>query len=171
MKTCPRCMVDKEETEFAISNRTGKVCGVCQPCYEQHYAHLSKSSDYHKDKQRKERNAHKKDKIARGRHFLFEILKSASCMDCGYSNWIALEFDHRDPEQKHDAVTRMVNDGTTLERIKQEVAKCDIVCANCHAIRTANSSGSWRVTLPLNCPRLPEFRHAVLSSPSGTQDR
>lgn len=69
-------------------------------------------------------------------------------MDCGYDNWIALELDHRDPSQKYDAVTRMVNDGTTLDRIKQEVEKCDVVCANCHAIRTAHHSKSWRIMLP-----------------------
>lgn len=153
MKTCPRCTIDKEETEFAISNRTGKVCGVCKPCYEEHYAPLSKPLDYHKDKLRKERNDHKKEKIARSRSFLFEMLRFASCMDCGYNNWIALEFDHRDPELKYDAVTRMVNDGTTLDRIKQEIEKCDVVCANCHAIRTATRCKSWRLSCDSNTNR------------------
>lgn len=170
-KACCYCRKAKEDKEFAISPKTRKMIAVCQQCWDIHYAHRAKSADYHKEKQRQEGKETRKKQVARNRAHLFDLLKEAKCMDCGYSNWIALELDHRDPEQKHDAVTRMVNDGTTLERIKQEVAKCDIVCANCHAIRTANRSGSWRVTQPLNCSMMPEFRHAVHSSPSGTQDR
>lgn len=134
----------KEHEQFAISPRTQLPTKVCVGCWELHYANRAKSSEYHKDKQRKEGRAARKKQIARNREYLRAILDGCSCMDCGYSNWIALELDHRDPSLKYDAVTRMVNDGTTLERIKQEVDKCDIVCANCHTIRTAQRANSWR---------------------------
>lgn len=142
----PKCFIcRKEPTEFAISPRTQQPIKICVPCWDKHYAHLAKSVEYHKEKLKNaERNARKKQ-IARNRRYLLGILKDAKCMDCGYSNWIALELDHRDPALKYHAVSRMVNDGTTLERIKQEIDKCDIVCANCHAIRTAYQCNSWRV--------------------------
>jgi hypothetical protein len=46
-----------------------------------------------------------------------------------------MDFDHRDPRTKWSAVTRMIGRAGTY-RILEEVAKCDIVCANCHRLRT-----------------------------------
>jgi rRNA-processing protein FCF1 len=46
-----------------------------------------------------------------------------------------MDFDHRDPTTKRMAVTRMIGRAGTA-RILEEVAKCDIVCANCHRLRT-----------------------------------
>jgi rRNA-processing protein FCF1 len=46
-----------------------------------------------------------------------------------------MDFDHRDPTTKRIAVTRMIGRAGTA-RILEEVAKCDIVCANCHRLRT-----------------------------------
>ena len=146
-KTCSNCSKDKEENLFATSPRTNKLLKVCQTCWDIHYASMAKSVEHHRDKQRTEGRATRKKQIARNRLFLIEILKGKACIDCGYDNFIALELDHRDPNDKYDSVTRMVNDGTTLERIKQEAAKCDIVCSNCHAIRTAKSCNSWRLTI------------------------
>lgn len=55
------------------------------------------------------------------------------CVDCGYEDSRALEFDHV-PERgvKVANVAEMVG----LRIFWDEVAKCDLVCANCHAIRT-----------------------------------
>jgi hypothetical protein len=46
-----------------------------------------------------------------------------------------MDFDHRDPTSKRSAVTRMIGRAGT-QRILDEAAKCDIVCANCHRLRT-----------------------------------
>ena len=46
----------------------------------------------------------------------------------------AMDFDHRDPSTKVRGVTRMINGST--DRMLAEAAKCDIVCANCHRLRT-----------------------------------
>jgi hypothetical protein len=56
------------------------------------------------------------------------------CVDCGAKNHIVLDFDHI-KEKKYN-VSRMVHDGFSWEAIKKEIAKCEIVCANCHRIRT-----------------------------------
>ncbi|HEX8733821.1 MAG TPA: hypothetical protein VF721_00770 [Pyrinomonadaceae bacterium] len=55
-------------------------------------------------------------------------------MDCGISDWRVLEFDHRDRKTKRINIA----DSTkySLKVAKEEIAKCDIVCANCHNIRT-----------------------------------
>jgi hypothetical protein len=46
-----------------------------------------------------------------------------------------MDFDHRDPSQKRARVTAMIGRAGTA-RILAEAAKCDIVCANCHRVRT-----------------------------------
>jgi hypothetical protein len=45
-----------------------------------------------------------------------------------------MDFDHRDPSTKVLAVSRLINRG--YQTMMAEVAKCDIVCANCHHLRT-----------------------------------
>lgn len=75
-------------------------------------------------------------------------------MDCGYREHpAALDFDHRDPTAK-----RMSSIAKHLTRrwevVLAEIAKCDVVCANCHRIRTAKlitetmtgrpHTGQWR---------------------------
>jgi hypothetical protein len=47
----------------------------------------------------------------------------------------AMDFDHRDPGSKRSAVMRMIGRAGTA-RMLDEVAACDIVCANCHRLRT-----------------------------------
>lgn len=78
-------------------------------------------------------------------HVLTE-LRSVPCLDCGgtFSPY-AMEFDHRDPSAKTHGVMSMVS-RAGIAKILKEVAKCDIVCANCHRVRTyrrreATSSG------------------------------
>jgi len=45
-----------------------------------------------------------------------------------------MDFDHRDPTTKFKGVTRMIFG--SIERMLAEAEKCDIVCANCHRLRT-----------------------------------
>lgn len=57
------------------------------------------------------------------------------CVQCGYNaNTAAIEFHHRNPVEKLFAVniTSVHKKDITLEMFKNEIAKCDILCANCH---------------------------------------
>jgi len=62
------------------------------------------------------------------------------CMDCGgVFDWCAMDFDHRPDEEKEFAISRMSRYLATSERlslIEKEIAKCDLVCSNCHRVRT-----------------------------------
>ncbi|MBI2780962.1 MAG: hypothetical protein HYX55_04080 [Chloroflexi bacterium] len=67
---------------------------------------------------------------------LLERLRSVPCTDCGGRfSQCAMDFDHRDPSSKVSGVTRMIG-RASIERILAEAAKCDIVCVNCHRLRT-----------------------------------
>ncbi len=60
------------------------------------------------------------------------------CTDCGYrEHYAALDFDHIG-DDKFKGVSRMVDAGYSWKRIKQEIDKCEVVCANCHRIRTTD---------------------------------
>lgn len=63
-------------------------------------------------------------------------LKQAPCMDCGLE-WppFVMDFDHVRGEKRME-VGRMLTQGYTLEAIMAEIEKCDLVCSNCHRIRT-----------------------------------
>lgn len=61
-------------------------------------------------------------------------------MDCGQSlPTFCMDFDHRDPESKSFDVARKMRSAYSPEAqrvVEAEIAKCDLVCANCHRIRT-----------------------------------
>jgi hypothetical protein len=59
------------------------------------------------------------------------------CMDCGHTDWRVLEFDHRDPTTKTKGVAQLLAQQTSHYKLWAEIDKCDVVCANCHRIRTA----------------------------------
>ncbi len=67
--------------------------------------------------------------------------KSKPCMDCNvqYSPWV-MQFDHRPDEVKVADISKIINRGSWT-KLKEEIAKCDVVCANCHVIRTATRAG------------------------------
>ena len=59
-----------------------------------------------------------------------------TCADCGYdANADALQFDHLPEFGKATTVAARAGSDRTLA---SEIAKCEVVCANCHAIRTAS---------------------------------
>jgi hypothetical protein len=48
-----------------------------------------------------------------------------------------MDFDHISGEKKNNVGT-MVAHGHSRQAVMDEIAKCDLVCANCHRIRTRN---------------------------------
>jgi hypothetical protein len=67
---------------------------------------------------------------------LLDQLRNVPCADCAERfPPCAMDFDHRDPSTKEQRVTAMIG-RAGISRILAEVAKCDIVCANCHRART-----------------------------------
>ena len=72
---------------------------------------------------------------------IFAALSGKSCVDCGESDLLVLQFDHREPKLK----TRDISKCSTVTSVLRELPKCDIVCANCHTRRTQRMFGSWRL--------------------------
>ncbi len=65
-------------------------------------------------------------------------LKRRPCMDCGGTfPPVCMDFDHLPGNKKSGNVSTMARLGWSTEKILAEIAKCDLVCSNCHRIRTA----------------------------------
>lgn len=59
--------------------------------------------------------------------------RTCSCYICGESRPACLTFHHRNPSEKIIEVSVLVTRHNKRERILAEIAKCDVMCANCHA--------------------------------------
>lgn len=76
---------------------------------------------------------------AKRRSEMLATLKNVPCMDCGgVFPPCVMDFDHRDPSTKTKRFRSpgMMAARTSLAEFEAEIAKCDLVCANCHRIRT-----------------------------------
>jgi hypothetical protein len=73
---------------------------------------------------------------------LLEYFKTHPCTDCGDVDPVVLEFDHlRDKLMNVSWLVR----GWRWDAVEAEIAKCEVVCANCHRRRTYTRQQSWRV--------------------------
>jgi hypothetical protein len=132
-RICSRCKVVKPLAAFKAKGAQGwqAYCVACQAAYrQQHYR-------AHKEKY----IAKAKRSAAARRELVRETIQKAkqgkTCADCGaaYPPWV-LQFDHLDDSEKQAAVANMAGHGLSVTRVVREIAKCEIVCANCHADRT-----------------------------------
>lgn len=72
--------------------------------------------------------------------------KSLPCVDCGKRyHKESMDLDHRDSAQKKRKVSSMTGtSGSSVESVRAEIGKCDLVCANCHRLRTLQRKTSTR---------------------------
>lgn len=119
-KTCPDCSLNKKKPKrchdcnelLTVENSYSKTTGCLQSkCKKCNYV----------------------DRVQRLRDFKKRCVeyKGGKCIRCGYSEYVgALEFHHRDPKQKDFNIGN--NRTAFTEYIKNELDKCDLLCANCH---------------------------------------
>ena len=141
MRRCIWCGVVKPASAFAFRSKTRRTrqshCRPCHAAYRRaHY--LRNRSDYitrEVDRTRARRN--------KNRRLLRAYLRSHPCMDCGETDIVTLQFDHRDRATKRRDVALLVI-GKPWSVVAMEIAKCDVRCANCHRRRTASQLGWHR---------------------------
>ena len=74
-------------------------------------------------------------------HWYRDLKESNACMDCGsFFHHASMEFDHMPGSIKETEVSELVRKETSRRWIIAEMEKCELVCANCHAVRTFNRS-------------------------------
>jgi hypothetical protein len=137
MKKCSKCGLFKKIKEFykrKTGLRSGECYEKCRECYK-----IRGRNYYHQNRERQLELAKKRKLkyIEERKEFLGKI-KNKPCFDCGkkYPAWI-MDFDHRNRKDKIGSISfltfrKLVN----FDKIREEIAKCDLVCANCHRDRT-----------------------------------
>lgn len=112
-KRCPKCNTVKSRDLFYVS-KTGYLGGYCKPCS------ISVSTPA-------------ATRLRQERKLTLVMEFDNKCHDCGYEGPpFMFDFDHRNPEEK----TCGVGDYKSLAKMREEALKCDLVCANCHRMRT-----------------------------------
>jgi hypothetical protein len=124
-KRCPRCEKDLTTDDFYPVKGRG-LCGICKSCTKK------QATDY-KKKHPERYKKYQRTTVER----LIEtkkVAKERPCADCGvqYPHYV-MDFDHR--EDKKFTISKMAG-RVSQQRLKEEIAKCDVVCANCHRERT-----------------------------------
>jgi hypothetical protein len=128
MKYCSGC---KETKDFSDFNRKGQgYQGKFRIC-----TRLSYKKYYYSNPKERERLVARN---ATTREVVREHIRNAKnkpCTDCNVQYpYYVMQFDHIGEDKEH-TIARLVN-YTNLAMIDAEIAKCEVVCANCHAIRT-----------------------------------
>lgn len=173
MKTCTKCGKREGEVEFSSYKRGTRMqmrpaCkSCCRQGYREHDAtRREKKRAYSKayyqnhrayfdgyyEQNKLEINhgivAHNRS-VRHKRYAKIRALKEAApCLDCKrLFPYYVMDFDHRDPSLKLADVPKLVKASAPWTRIEAEIAKCDLVCACCHRLRTYQGSNCYKTRL------------------------
>lgn len=142
-KQCTKCNQTLSIDLFKVKNRRRtdgspykQIQSVCKSCWNKHYS----------GKRRIRNTSTTRTKIgylARNRNYIRDYLSNSRCKDCGHGDWRVLEFDHLPEYEKHKNVCEMMN--CSIKKIQNEIDKCEVVCSNCHSLRSFKRGNSWRM--------------------------
>lgn len=129
MKQCSHCKKEKPFEEFYKANRRNGYQPYCIPCSK--VIRQKRYNSHRKEEKLKAKKWHNELK------YWFRSLKNKLCKDCNQSfHFSAMHFDHKE-NNKLANVSNLIHRGSK-KAILDEISKCDLVCANCHALRTWN---------------------------------
>lgn len=141
MKKCITCGKLRDKSEYSWRNKSlNRKWNTCKYCQR-----VQRADWYQRNKTKHKATAKKNKKIAIAisKEFIWEYLSSHPCVDCGESNPNVLEFDHVRGKKKK-TLSLLIGEGYSLVAIQEELAKCEVRCANCHRIKTAKERGWFR---------------------------
>lgn len=140
MKTCFKCGLPKEDSEFHrfLRNKDGLQahCKACRKAVDAgKYRRRTKDQNdlYLANEKRRRDSVTKK---------IFEYLLEHPCVDCGERDPLVLEFDHVRGDKIGDISGMAFK--RSWEIIELEISKCEVRCANCHR-RITRKRGNHRI--------------------------
>lgn len=74
------------------------------------------------------------------------------CIVCGEDHPACLQFHHRSKEEKSFTISDLAMRPTSRKRLLNEIAKCEVLCVNCHAKRhwrEKHETDAWEEVIPL----------------------
>jgi len=141
---CKKCTKEKNDNEFSFKNKElGIKQHTCKSCARDYSKkHYYSNKQYYIDKSRRNFDKYR-EKV---RIFIVNYLLAHPCVDCGESDVVMLDFDH--VNGKGMSISQMIVHGMPLKKIKLEILKCEVRCANHHRKRHAVERNFWK-TYPL----------------------
>ncbi len=139
MRRCGRCGELRSPDAFAWRRKSrGQRDNYCRPCRAAY-----KQEHYRANRQRYIDNAAKRRRteVEIRVRFLLDYFSDHPCADCGERDPLVLEFDHLG--DKRFNIAKGIRD-RNWTAVLAEIAKCEVVCANCHRRRTARRGGFMR---------------------------
>lgn len=127
LKQCSRCLKKKPEVDFGWHKKSlNRRRTVCKPCRNSDARAWKKMSKVHVNRQVMDRHRSKKK--------FWVASFGGVCQDCGgeYPTEV-YDFHHLNPEEKDKSMKVLFS--YCNEKIEKELAKCVLLCANCHRIR------------------------------------
>ena len=115
VKTCKYCHTELPEEAFE----------VCRVVKERVYRRL---------RCRRCKRSKTNERRTALRQWLDEYKKTLRCVRCGFADYRALEFHHPEGQEKDFNVADMIRSGFSRATIQGEIAKCIVLCSNCHQI-------------------------------------
>jgi transcription elongation factor Elf1 len=123
MKICTKCFIEKEDECFPFKNKAknkrANICKECQRVYKLDHYYRNKEAHYNRNKKT----------IFKLRSYVSEVKKEGNCVLCGEKEISCLDFHHL--SDKDMEIARLINRGSLI-RLKKEIEKCVLLCANCH---------------------------------------
>ena len=135
------CNVEKDIEEFPLRNQfTQRRQSYCKDCKSKMH-----SNWYQENKETQKENAsrHRIEYRQALREYVSQYLSTHPCVDCGERDAVVLEFDHVYGEKNYE-IAVLVGRGSSLQKLKEEIALCEVRCRNCHARKTAKERGFYR---------------------------
>ncbi len=140
-KVCIKCERKKEITEFNFKDKAkGRRNARCKACTRAEIrAAYYKRREYYL----KYRAQHNRLVLRKRQEFLWGYLLNHPCVDCGIADPAVLQFDHVRGKKKESVSVMIYRSGFAMKAILEEIEKCEIRCANCHAKKTAKQRGYY----------------------------
>lgn len=143
---CSSCREDKETDEFnyrnKIKNLRHKRCKACTRKESSNW-----NSNLSTKKRRSRIESKKSSSYRRAQVYqikLYEYLHTNGCSFCGENNPVVLDFDHIDPSCKEFNLSDSPRK-KSWNKILEEIKKCQVLCSNCHRIKTMRGRNDIRI--------------------------
>ena len=95
-----------------------------------HDKELQRSREhYHKDPKHHKEQVRRRIEI--NKKYIRDVKSKSKCVRCPEQHPACLDFHHPQGSKKHN-LHQAFDISWSLKRIKEEIAKCEILCANCH---------------------------------------
>ncbi len=145
MKICSKCNINKNFDNFCKSSKNkDKLQSWCKSCVS-----IARMNRYYKNHEEERFNGNLRNKKAyeKNMQYIYNFLLEHPCIDCGEKDPIVLDFDHIDEKTKVITISEACRRWFVLDRIIEEMKKCEVRCSNCHRRRTAKQFGwyAWKM--------------------------